>query len=107
MTGHDVADGPSVRPNASRRVVTSAGVRVAGVPGLPVGTRVQLREGARLAGTVKSCPRPEWSFGVLGLFAVRLDNGISQICHASDVIVLAQSDRKPISEQEVLAQTGA
>lgn len=69
---------------------------MAGAPGLPMGARVQLKEGEQLAGTVVSCPRPEWSFGVLGLFAVRLDNGISQICHASDVIVLAPLNRKPI-----------
>ncbi|MGH3822551.1 MAG: hypothetical protein ACRDRA_06885 [Pseudonocardiaceae bacterium] len=61
----------------------------AGAPGLPVGTRIQLREGTRLTGTVMVCPPPEWSFGLLGLFSVRLDNGIWQICNANDVTVLA------------------
>ena len=50
--------------------------------------RIQLREGTRLTGTVMVCPPPEWSFGLLGLFSVRLDNGIWQLCDAGDVTVL-------------------
>ena len=59
-------------------------------PGLPVGTRVQLRVGARLKGTVMSYQR-ECLPGLLGLFPVRLDNAIWQTCHADDVIVLSPS----------------
>lgn len=59
--------------------------------GLPAGTRVQLRDGAKLKGTVmpyaRECPRV-----LLGLFPVRLDNCIWQICHASDVIVLGTTE---------------
>jgi hypothetical protein len=54
-------------------------------PGLPAGTRVQLRDGAQQTGTVMpyalECSR--------GLFPVRLDHGVWQTCDASDVIVLA------------------
>ncbi len=57
-------------------------------PGLPAGTRVQLKTGARIAGTIMAYQR-EFSPGLLGLFPVRLDDGIWQTCHASDVIVLA------------------
>ena len=56
--------------------------------GLPSGTRVRLRKGAQLAGMVMSY-QPGCSPDLLGLFPVRLDNGIWQTCHASDVIVLA------------------
>lgn len=99
-----MGDGAAVSPPAGVRGGRAAGK--ANAPGLPVGTRVRLTEGAQLAGTVVSCPRPEWSFGLLGLFGVRLDNGISQVCHATDVIVLALPGEKPISERGVLAQTG-
>ncbi|MGH3693046.1 MAG: hypothetical protein ACRDRX_03435 [Pseudonocardiaceae bacterium] len=57
-------------------------------PGLPAGTRVQLKTGARMAGTIMAYQR-EFSPGLLGLFPVRLDDGIWQTCHTSDVIVLA------------------
>lgn len=68
-------------------------------PGLPVGTRVQLREGLQLKGTVMSYQR-EFLSGLLGLFPVRLDNAIWQICHGNDVIVLAPSTQTS-SEAEV------
>jgi hypothetical protein len=38
---------------------------------------------------------PGYSLGLLGLFSVRLDNAIWQICDASDVIVLAPSKETP------------
>lgn len=60
-------------------------------PGLPAGTRVQLRDGAKLKGTVMTYER-EYSHG---LFPVRLDNCIWQICHASDVIVLGATEASP------------
>jgi hypothetical protein len=56
--------------------------------GLPVGTRVQMKNGARQQGTVMPY-EPEYSHG---LFPVRLDNGIWQKCYASDVIVLPPSN---------------
>jgi hypothetical protein len=54
--------------------------------GLPTGTRVQLKTPAQQKGTVMPY-EPEYT---QGLFPVRLDNGIWQRCHTSDVIVLAQ-----------------
>jgi len=54
-------------------------------PGLPAGTRVQLKDGAQQTGTVMPYA-PEYS---RGLFPVRLDYGVWQTCDASDVIVLA------------------
>jgi hypothetical protein len=68
-----------------------SGVAVGGMaatPGLAPGTRVQLREGARLKGTVMSY-QPADSPSLLGLFPVRLDNWIWQTCDATDVLVLA------------------
>lgn len=53
--------------------------------GLPAGTRVQMRSRAQQRGTVMPY-EPEYSHG---RFPVRLDSGIWQTCHASDVIVLA------------------
>lgn len=70
------------------------------MPGLPVGTRVQLKEGARLKGTVMSYQRG-CTPGLLGLFPVRLDNTIWQTCHASDVIVLAPSQENPSTDNNV------
>jgi hypothetical protein len=52
------------------------------------------RDAARLKGTVVSY-HPEYSLGLLGLFSVRLDNAIWQICDTSDVIVLAPSKETP------------
>ena len=60
-------------------------------PGLPPGTRVQLKDGVRHKGTVMPNMR-ETSLGLLGLFPVRLDNWIWQTCNASDVIVLELKD---------------
>jgi hypothetical protein len=68
-----------------------AGVTVghmAATPGLAPGTRVQLRDGARLKGTVMPY-QPAHSPGLLGLFPVQLDNWIWQTCDATDVLVLA------------------
>jgi hypothetical protein len=60
-------------------------------PGLPPGTRVQLKDGVKHKGTVMPHMR-ETSLGLLGLFPVRLDNWIWQTCYASDVIVLELKD---------------
>jgi hypothetical protein len=60
-------------------------------PGLPPGTRVQLKDGVKHKGTVMPHMR-ETSLGLLGLFPVRLDNWIWQTCNASDVIVLELKD---------------
>jgi hypothetical protein len=74
--------------------IRSAGIagvavgRRAATPGLAPGTRVQLSCGARLKGTVMRY-QPAHSPGLLGLFPVRLDNGIWQTCSAADVVVLA------------------
>ncbi len=57
-------------------------------PGLPAGTRVQLKTSAKVAGTVMSYQHG-CSPARLGLFPVRLDDGIWQTCHTSDVIVLS------------------
>jgi hypothetical protein len=68
-----------------------SGVAVGGMaatPGLAPGTRVQLREGTRLKGTVMPY-QPAHSPGRLGLFPVQLDNWIWQTCDATDVLVLA------------------
>ena len=54
-------------------------------PGLPAGTRVQMRSQSRQQGVVMPY-EPEYSHG---RFPVRLDNCIWQTCNASDVIVLA------------------
>jgi hypothetical protein len=69
------------------RPVRALAVGCLDAPGLPAGTRVQLKGMTQLTGTVMSYQRdcvPGW----LGLFPVRLDNAIWQTCHASDVIVL-------------------
>lgn len=60
-------------------------------PGLPPGTRVQLKYGAKLKGTVMRY-QAECSQGMLGLFPVRLDNTIWQTCQTSDLIVLKPKD---------------
>ncbi|MGH3783221.1 MAG: hypothetical protein ACRDRO_22020 [Pseudonocardiaceae bacterium] len=52
---------------------------------------MQLKYGAKHKGTVMPYMR-ETSFGMLGLFPVRLDNWIWQTCDASDVIVLKPTD---------------
>ena len=62
--------------------------------GLPAGTRVQLRDGAKLKGTVMPYER-EYSHG---LFPVRLDNYIWQKCHVTDVIVLDTTEAFPSVE---------
>lgn len=86
-------------PRASVRALI---VGVLSAPGLPAGTRVQLRGRAALTGTVMSYQR-ECSPGLLGLFPVRLDNAICQTCHAGDVIVLAPPKETP-SGREVRTQ---
>jgi hypothetical protein len=60
-------------------------------PGLPPGTRVQLKYGAKLKGRVMGY-QPDCSMGLQGLFPVRLDNTIWQTCTASDVTVLESKD---------------
>jgi hypothetical protein len=75
-----------------------------GAPGLPAGTRVQLKGAAQLTGTVMSYQR-ECVPGWLGLFSVRLDNAIWQTCHAGDVLVLA-SPQEFLPGKETRAETG-
>lgn len=74
---------------ATRVTVTTTGMTAK--PRLPPGTRVKLKYGAKHKGTVMPYMR-ETSFGMLGLFPVRLDNWIWQTCDASDVIVLEPKD---------------
>jgi hypothetical protein len=93
MAGDVAAVTAAVRPWAGVHDVTAVGPGHT-ASGLPPGTRVRLREGARLAGMVMSYERG-CSPDLLGLFPVRLDNGIWQTCHASDVIVLAPADAGP------------
>jgi hypothetical protein len=69
-------------------IVGVAVERMAATPGLAPGTRVQLRDGARLKGTVMPY-QPAYLPGLLGLFPVRLDNWIWQTCDVTDVLVLA------------------
>jgi hypothetical protein len=89
--GGDVAPvTAAIRPSARVRGVTAVGPGHTS-SGPPPGMRVRLREGARLAGTVMSYERG-CSPDLLGLFPVRLDNGIWQTCHTSDVIVLTPAD---------------
>jgi hypothetical protein len=74
--------------------IRSAGIagvavgRMSATPGLAPGTRVQLRDGARLKGAVMPY-QPAHSPGLLGLFPVQLDNWIWQTCDPTDVLVLA------------------
>ncbi len=72
----------------STGIVGVAVGRMAATPGLVPGTRVQLRAGNRLKGTVMPY-QPMHSPGLLGLFPVQLDNWIWQTCDATDVLVLA------------------
>ena len=85
-------------PDAGRSVacrpLRALAVGCLGAPGLPAGTRVQLKGAAQLMGTVMSYQR-ECVPGWLGLFPVRLDNTIWQTCHAGDVIVLALPQELP------------
>jgi hypothetical protein len=78
-----------IRPSALARERRAIGPAV--VPGLPVGTRVQLKEGVQHTGTVMPY-MPDTSQGMLGLFPVRLDNGFWQICNAHDVTMLKPKD---------------
>ncbi len=85
------------------RSVGIAGVavgRMVATPGLAPGTRVQLRDGARLKGTVMPY-QPADSPGLLGVFPVRLDNWIWQTCDATNVLVLA-----PPKETDQCAREG-
>lgn len=69
--------------------------------GLPAGTRVQLRHGAKaLKGTAMPYAR-EYSHG---LFPVRLDNCIWQICHTSDLIVLGTTEASKEGSHDGRAQ---
>jgi hypothetical protein len=79
---------PDAERSVACRPLRALAVGCVGAPGLPAGTRVQLKGGAQLMGTVMSYQR-ECVPGWLGLFPVRLDNAIWQTCQAGDVIVLA------------------
>jgi len=85
-------------PDAGRSVAAgplrALAVGGLGAPGLPPGTRVQLKGAAQLRGTVMPYQQ-ECVPGWLGLFPVRLDNAIWQTCQASEVIVLASVQKAP------------
>ena len=81
---------PDARRSMACRPLRALAVGCVDAPGLPAGTRVQLKTAAQLTGTVMAYQR-ECVPGWLGLFPVRLDNDIWQTCHASDVIVLASA----------------
>jgi hypothetical protein len=74
-----------MRPTKTARTATTESAAKAGLP--TPGTRVQLIDGAKHKGTVMPYT-PECSPCLLGLFPVRLDNAIWQICGTSDVITL-------------------
>jgi hypothetical protein len=96
-----VATGQASPPDARRSMacrplrLARGGLRT---PGLPAGTRVQLKGAAQLTGTVMSYQQ-ECVPGWLGLFPVRLDNAIWQTCRASDVLVLASAPEFPVSKK--------
>ena len=98
---NSVATGQASLPDA-RRSGTCRPLRLAvggrSAPGLPAGTRVQLKGGNQLTGTVMAYQR-ECVPGWLGLFPVRLDNAIWQTCHASDVLVLTSAPEFPASKK--------
>jgi hypothetical protein len=75
-------------PTKTARTATTDEVAKAGPPA--PGTRVQLTHEAKHKGTVMA-HMPECSPCLLGLFPVRLDNAIWQICATSDVIALTPS----------------
>jgi len=104
---NSVASAPATLPDARRSVACPPSRLAVGglrAPGLPAGTRVQLKGAAQLTGTVMSYQR-ECVPGWLGLFPVRLDNAIWQTCHASDVLVLASAPEFPVSKK-AHAETG-
>ena len=96
-----VASGRASLPDA-RRSVACRPLRLAvgglGALGLPAGTRVRLKGGNQLTGTVMAYQR-ECVPGWLGLFPVRLDNAIWQTSHASDVLVLASAQEFPVGKK--------
>jgi hypothetical protein len=89
---------PDAVRSVAARPLRAVGMGCLGAPGLPAGTRVQLKDAAQLMGTVMSYQR-ECVPGWLGLFPVRLDNAIWQTCHASDVIVLAFPQELPAGKK--------
>jgi hypothetical protein len=89
---------PDARRSVAAGPLRALAAGCLGAPGLPVGTRVQLKDAAQPTGTVMSYQR-ECVPGWLGLFPVRLDNAIWQTCHASDVIVLALPQEFPPSKE--------
>lgn len=89
---------PDARRSMTARQLRALAAGCLGVPGLPAGTRVQLKSGDQLTGTVMAYQR-ECVPGWLGLFPVRLDNAIWQTCHASDVLVLASAPEFPASKK--------
>jgi hypothetical protein len=72
-------------PTKTARTATGESAAKAGSP-MP-GTRVQLIDGAKYKGTVMPYT-PKCSLCLLGLFPVRLDNAIWQICGTDDVVML-------------------
>jgi hypothetical protein len=87
------------------KTAPAATARSAAKAGSPTpGTRVQLIDGAKHKGTVMpytaSC-----SPCLLGLFPVRLDNAIWQICGTSDVIILTPPSTQIDSEAGAVTGT--
>jgi hypothetical protein len=72
----------------AKAVTTSRAAKTG--PPLPPGTRVQLTDGTKHKGTVLPYTHGG-SPARLGLFPVRLDNAICQICDTNDVTVLTAS----------------
>lgn len=89
---------PDAVRSVAARPLRALAVGCLGAPGLPAGTRVQLKGTAQLMGTVMAYQR-ECVPGWLGLFPVRLDNAIWQTCHAGDVIVLTIPQEFPAGKE--------
>src|SRR5205085_5560573 len=95
---------PAALRSVTCRLLRARAVGCHGAPGLPAGTRVQLKGAAQLTGTVMSYQR-ECVQGWMGLFSVRMDNAIWQTCHAGDVIVLG-SAQEFAPNKEALTEMG-
>jgi hypothetical protein len=89
---------PDAVRSVTCRPLRARAVGCHGAPGLPAGTRVQLKGAAQLTGTVMSYQQ-ECVPGWLGLFPVRLDNAIWQTCHAGDVLVLSSAPEFPVGNK--------
>jgi hypothetical protein len=89
-------------PTKTARTATARSAAKAGSP--TPGTRVQLRDGAKHKGTVMPYTAT-CSPCLLGLFPVRLDNAIWQICDTSDVIMLTAPSTQIDSGADAVTRT--